>query len=135
MALGVFIAIAGISSLSVLTSDKPKLVNTNSTPQEQGSPSPENENIKVIELVATDYKFTPDTIRLSEGEEVKVVLKNQGTHPHNWVVSDLDISTKTINPGREDSVIIKAEKAGEYTFFCSVGNHRQLGMEGELFIQ
>lgn len=93
--------------------------------------SPERE----IVVSGGEYSFSPASISLTQGETVKVTFKNTGGLPHNFVITELGISTKTISGGQEDSVTFTVEKTGTYGFFCSVGNHRQLGMEGEVSIK
>lgn len=95
------------------------------------SASPEKE----IVVSGDEYSFSPTSISLTQGETVKVTFKNTGGLPHNFVITELGISTKTIPGGQEDSVTFTVEKTGMYAFFCSVGNHRQLGMEGEVSIK
>lgn len=95
------------------------------------SASPEKE----IVVSGDEYSFSPASISLTKGETVKLTFKNTGGLPHNFVITELGVSTKTIHGGQEDSVTFTVEKTGTYTFFCSVGNHKQLGMEGEVSIK
>lgn len=87
---------------------------------------------KEIVVSGGEYSFSPASISLTQGETVKVTFKNTGGLPHNFVITELGISTKTIPGGQEDSVTFTVEKTGIYTFFCSVGDHQQRGMEGEI---
>lgn len=66
------------------------------------------------------------------GEEVTLVYKNTGKLPHDLVINELNVKTNVIAGGKEDSVAFTPEKSGTFTFYCSVGNHRQLGMEGSV---
>lgn len=113
---------------------------TKSTPtvQEETPPAPptvtEGE-VREIMVEGDEYSFSPEMIELVAGETVKITFKNTGNLPHNLVITELGVSTKTIPGGAEDSVTVTADKTGMYTFFCSVGNHRQLGMEGKVEIK
>lgn len=52
-----------------------------------------------VDVVAEDNAFSPEVIRAEPGEEVTVEVVNQGGSPHNFVVSEIDVSTGTIEPG------------------------------------
>ncbi len=88
-----------------------------------------------IDVTADEYSFTPSSINLKAGDEVKITFKNAGRLPHNLVIDELKASSRTIGGGQEDTITVKADKTGTYTFYCSVGNHRQLGMEGTVFVK
>ena len=62
-------------------------------------------------------------------------MANPSDTPHN-VVIDTDGATagETVGKG-EDSVASADLKAGEYTYYCAVGNHRSAGMEGTLTVE
>lgn len=90
------------------------------------------EGVREITVSGDEYSFSPNSLALTAGEQVKVTFKNTGNLPHNFVITELGVSTKTIPGGQEDSVTFTVDKSGTYAFFCSVGDHRQRGMEGEL---
>jgi uncharacterized cupredoxin-like copper-binding protein len=49
------------------------------------------------------------------------------------VIDELNVATKQISEGGTDSVTftVPASAAGKsFEFYCSVGNHRQMGMVG-----
>lgn len=102
------------------------------TASPQGEEVQDEEGIKVINVSGNEFAFNPSTITVDEGEAVKIVFKNDGKFPHNWVVEGLGIMTKTINPGQTDAVEFTAPSAGTYVTFCSVGQHRANGMTGTL---
>ncbi len=91
--------------------------------------------VREIMVSGNEYKFSPATISLTKGETVKILFRNMGKLPHNLTVTELGVSTKTIPAGAEDSVTVTADKTGMYSFFCSVSNHRQLGMEGKVEVK
>ncbi len=55
--------------------------------------------------------------------------------PHAFEVegNGVEEETETITAG-EASVTVDLE-AGEYTYYCPVGQHRQAGMEGKLTVE
>jgi len=88
-----------------------------------------------IAVEGNEFKFTPSSITVKQGEKVKLTFKNAGKYPHNFVIADLDVSTETIQPGEETTVEFTPEKTGEFRFICSVGDHEEQGMRGSLIIE
>ena len=69
------------------------------------------------------------------GQTIKVKLTNNGKVPHDFVIDELDINSGLIAPGDSEIIsITSGQLANTYYFYCSVGNHRGLGMFGK-FIQ
>jgi len=103
-----------------------------------GVPSSEEEGMgeaREIEVEGSEFSFSPSSITFAQGEKVRLTFKNTGKNPHNFVIDELGVSTKTIPGGGSDTVEFTAGKSGTFTFYCAVGNHRQQGMEGELNVQ
>ncbi len=93
---------------------------------------------KEITVSGTEYSFSPDTIRVQPGQEVRVTFENTGSIGHDFVVEGLDVGTEVIEPGNTDSVTFTApSSSGEYpmTFLCSVPGHQEAGMEGTLIVE
>lgn len=73
-----------------------------------------------IEL--SESSFTPG--------EYTIEVVNEGNATHDLVVErdGADVAASdTINPGESTTLTVTLE-AGEYVFYCSVGNHRAMGM-------
>ena len=90
-----------------------------------------------ITVIADEYSFDPETIVLSGGGELTIELENQGTLAHNLRVFDggSDIGgTPTFPGGEKRSGTVELEP-GEYELICTVGDHADLGMTGELTVR
>ncbi len=72
-----------------------------------------------IAVVASDWKFTPDTIQLHVGQESTLHLTStQGVH---GLQSDaLGIPLTTIAPGSPTNVKVTPSKAGKYVLHCAI---------------
>ncbi|HUR14141.1 MAG TPA: cupredoxin domain-containing protein [Mycobacteriales bacterium] len=88
-----------------------------------------------IEVEATDYAFTGlEGFTAKAGEKIEFKLENKGKVSHNLEI--LDAAGKeigevdTVAPGEKGEAIIELEKAGTYTFICSIGTHEEQGMKG-----
>ena len=88
--------------------------------------------VREITIEAEEYSFSTEGISVKKGEKVRLTLVNNGRMSHDFVVDDTDIATSLAGPGKSVSVEFTIEEAGSYTFYCSVGNHRAMGMEGTL---
>src|SRR3989344_8485065 len=92
------------------------------------------EGVKTFELNAENFKFSKTEIRVKQGDRVKIVFEvNQGTH--DWVIDEFETRTNQISEGQTDSVEFAADKIGTFEYYCSVGQHRQMGMIGKLIVE
>lgn len=53
-----------------------------------------------VKVVASDNDFEPATLELDAGAEVTVEVYNDGEAAHNFVISQVDLSTGTIEAGQ-----------------------------------
>ena len=107
-------------------------------PSETGNESEtiqSTEEVRDITVEGSEFSYNPTSIDLAKGESVRLTFKNVGTVPHNLVIDELGVTTKTIDPGESDTVEFTATDSGSYTFYCSVDSHRARGMEGELMVE
>lgn len=108
---------------------------TNET-QEQGVVEEDGEPITEIEVSGKEFSFSPSTISVKRGDKVRIVFKNVGKMTHNFVVEELDIRTSEIAPGETDTIEFTVPDDGSsLTYYCSVGSHRVLGMEGKFSVE
>jgi plastocyanin len=78
-------------------------------------------------------EFDPEALTAPAGE-VTFNYDNPAQVPHAFEIDGVDGSaTDTVTAGSA-SVTVSLE-AGEYTFFCPVGSHRDAGMEGTLTVE
>ena len=95
----------------------------------------EEGEVREIEVSGDEYAYTPSSISVKKGEKVRITFTNNGNLPHNLVIDELALSTKTIVSGKSDMIEFTAEGDADLEFYCSIGNHRNLGMQGELKIE
>jgi len=90
--------------------------------------------VKEFTIEAKKFTFSLSEIKVKKGEVVKITLKNtEGIH--NWKLDELSAGTKTLQAGQEETIELVAGKTGEFEYYCSIGNHRQLGMVGTLTVE
>lgn len=82
--------------------------------------------------------FDPATLEVASGASVTLTLTNAEPLPlvpHNWVLEGVEgAATDAVGPGESGSITFTAPAPGEYTYFCSVGDHRDRGMVGTLTV-
>ena len=147
--LGVAI-IVGITLLVVLPGDDETADETNENTnteivEEPAEEITENINTETTEAVEADmqtfeiagenYAFSQTEIRVQQGSTVKIILSStEGIH--DWVVDGLDLATtRVVGGGDSTEIEFTADTPGTYEYYCSVGNHRELGMVGNLIVE
>ncbi len=88
-----------------------------------------------ITVTGNEFTFSPSTITVQAGESIFLIFNNTGSATHNLTIQELGVETRTIGGGQTDTIEFVAEEATTLSFHCSVGNHRDLGMEGELIVE
>lgn len=105
--------------------------------KEESSPSgtmKSNEGAKTISVSGQNFSFSPNTITVKKGETVTLEFKSAGGF-HNFVVDELNVRTPVIESGKTATVTFTPTKVGTFEFYCSVGNHRAMGMKGTLVVE
>ena len=99
-----------------------------SEPETPSASTPPAVDATVIAVSAVDFSYELSETPSAAGTYT-FELTNDGSMGHNVVLEGVDgASTAIIGPGETASFTVTLE-AGDYTLFCSVGNHRAQGME------
>lgn len=81
-----------------------------------------------------NFSFEPSTMMVRKGDKVRVVFKNiEGFH--DFTIDEFSVASKRINTGEQEMVEFIADKTGSFEYYCSVGNHRAMGMKGTLIVE
>ncbi|OHA18081.1 MAG: hypothetical protein A2836_01665 [Candidatus Taylorbacteria bacterium RIFCSPHIGHO2_01_FULL_45_63] len=91
-------------------------------------------NIKEITVTGKSFAFSPAIITVKKGDTVKVTFKNSGG-THDFVIDEFGVRTKRIQGGAEETVEFTTNKTGQFEYYCSVGEHRAMGMRGTLIVE
>ena len=93
-----------------------------------------NDSVKEFNVTAKQYEFIPGEIIVNKGDRVILHLKSIDV-THGFSILDYDISEQ-LSPGQEVTVDFVADKAGEFTFFCSVPCGKgHNSMQGKLIVK
>jgi plastocyanin len=101
------------------------------TPPADNPPASE---VKTFTVTGQNFSFAPATLTVKKGDTVRIVFKNTSGF-HDLKIDEFKVATKQIQGGQEETVEFIADKAGSFEYYCSVGNHRAMGMQGTLVVQ
>jgi plastocyanin len=90
-----------------------------------------------LRVIADEYSFDPAAVVLDGGGELRIRLVNEGSLAHNLrlVRGDEDVGgTSTFAGGEAGSDTVRVTP-GRYEMVCTVGDHAELGMTGELQVK
>jgi plastocyanin len=85
-----------------------------------------------IDVTGRSFAFEPKAITATVGEEIAIALTSSDSL-HDFTIDELDAHVAA-DPGKTVIGGFRAEKAGRYTFYCSVTGHREAGMTGTLTV-
>jgi len=86
-----------------------------------------------LTLEEKNTNFATKELTVKSGN-VLVIVKNSDSSIHTFTIQELNVNVE--NPASRTSLAaFNANKAGTYTFFCSIPGHREAGMEGKITVQ
>jgi plastocyanin len=103
---------------------------------DDGDDSGGGEGAQSVDITATDFKFDPAEPKVDKTGPYTFNLRNDGEAPHALEVEGPggEVKTGEVQPGETAAVEVDLSEPGEYTMYCPVGNHRQMGMEGKVVV-
>jgi plastocyanin len=116
-------SIAGPDNLALNSGSKEEIVTTD-----------EENGVNIVNVEGGSFYFKPNVITVKKGETVTIVL-NSVDMMHDLVIDGLNVRTEIAKSGETAEVEFTASEAGEFEFYCSVGNHRANGMTGTLIVE
>jgi plastocyanin len=149
--VGLVIIIGGIVVMNSMSSTPAVVSNESGTITEDMASQPEviptdvavgtstadtsaSSSVKAFTVNSNNFKFAPTTIKVKKGDTVRITLNNTGGI-HDLVIDEFDVRTKQLPNAGTDTVEFVADKVGTFEYYCSVGNHRQMGMVGTLTVE
>jgi plastocyanin len=90
-----------------------------------------------LRVTAKEYSFDPARVVVEGRGQVRIELKNAGSLAHNLRLtrggSEVG-GTPTFRGDRTESGRVRV-RPGTYRFLCTVGDHAELGMRGEMEVK
>jgi plastocyanin len=82
-----------------------------------------------VEIEASDFAFTPTTLRGTPGQHLRIAIENAASIDHNFSLDEQGIQ-QDITPGGRATVEVTFPASGVLRFFCAL--HAGRGMNGRL---
>ena len=93
-----------------------------------------------VTIREVDFRLEPSSFTATAGEVIHFTITNAGTRPHNLEVEleSANIEKKlfdtNLQPGETRSADFTFTQAGTWEMYCPVGNHKDMGMEGDITV-
>jgi uncharacterized cupredoxin-like copper-binding protein len=92
-----------------------------------------------VEIVATEMRFNPNRIDARVGQPVLITIVNKGNERHDLAFPAIEMphlqGVETLTePGQSTRLTMTFDKAGTYTFQCTIPGHAASGMTGAVFV-
>lgn len=84
-------------------------------------------------ITARNFAFTPSTMTVKKGDVVTITLVN-GDGFHDFVLEAFDVRSSRLQTDASETVTFVADQTGTFEYYCSVGEHRAMGMKGTLTV-
>jgi plastocyanin len=100
-------------------------------------PLPVVRPVQVVRVAAPGgLLFEPATVEIRAGRLTQFVLSNEDAQEHTFVISELAVVMLAGAGQRVTSTVaVDRGNTGRFAYFCSIGGHRQAGMEGTITVR
>ncbi|MGH6850750.1 MAG: cupredoxin domain-containing protein [Methylocella sp.] len=88
-----------------------------------------------VRIVATEFRFSPGTVRLAARRAVTLVLDNSGAETEHGLFVPAFGFRLQAKAGEIARKSFMFGKPGEYEFICDLPGHRDAGMKGTLIVR
>ena len=98
--------------------------------------------------------YTPKTLEVKRGEQIKFVISNDGALAHEFVLADEkdnlkhavlmqkfpdmqhdDPNGKSLEPAAKNEILWRFSKRGTFEYSCLIPGHREAGMTGKITVK
>jgi len=92
------------------------------------------QGVKEFTVTAKNFSFTPSTIAVKQGDKIKITF-NVTEGMHDFKIDEFGAATKQSKAPATETIEFVANKIGTFEYYCSVGQHRAMGMVGKLIVE
>jgi heme/copper-type cytochrome/quinol oxidase subunit 2 len=89
---------------------------------------------RAIEMIASRFKFEPETLQVTQGDRVRLTLRSADTE-HGFTIKKMNVRVAVPKTGEPVTVEFVADRPGTYEFkcseYCGSGHGR---MKGQLVV-
>jgi len=110
-------------------------------------------NVSMIET-GNRMLFNPPVVEVKRGEQIRFVIKNDGTYDHEFMLASKadnrkhaevmnkypemehdDPNAKRLSPFGSGELVWRFTKRGEFEFACLIPGHLEAGMHGKVIVK
>ncbi|MGI8588143.1 MAG: cupredoxin domain-containing protein [Chloroflexia bacterium] len=94
-----------------------------------------------VTITATEFKLTPGTVTVPQGQAVQFTVTNSGAAEHNFKVEQPDrhieqtLFSTNLKPGETRTASFTFPVAGDWEMYCPVDSHEAMGMKGTIHVE
>ncbi|WP_206885494.1 cupredoxin domain-containing protein [Alicyclobacillus mali (ex Roth et al. 2021)] len=85
-----------------------------------------------IQVTLRDGGIEPREIDVTQGATVDIVVRNEGSQIHNFVVPDFYVFTQNLQPGETVTVSFVPDKTGNFRYYSDRDGIPEVGMQGTM---
>jgi uncharacterized cupredoxin-like copper-binding protein len=119
-----------------------------------GKPGDPKKPAREIVVLMSEMDYSPSTIEIKRGEQIRFVVRNVGTEAHEFLLATTAENLKhgeamKKNPGmahdepnglrldakKSGEILWKFTNAGTFEYSCLIPNHREYGMTGRVVVK
>lgn len=91
---------------------------------------------ELIALTPEQGNWQPLEIRVSQGEDVRILLRNADVVTHSFVVPELDIHVNELKAGHSKIIEFTPQEKGEFSYLCTIWcSPRHPEMVGKIIVE
>ena len=136
--IGGFVLIVNSMQNTQITPTQPTVIETPTVPvaptESASLMQSSNDLIKTVEVESGSYYYKPNAITVKKDERVKIVMHSVSMM-HDFNIDELNVKIPIVKNGDTSTVEFIADKVGTFEYYCSIGQHRQLGQVGKLIVE
>jgi plastocyanin len=104
----------------------------------EGSDNGGGEVLQTVSVSATEFALNPATVTLPQAGTYEFNVTNDGQITHALEIEEegggAEAETDDIGPGESKTLRFTFSADGSYEMYCPIGNHKAMGMEGEVIV-
>jgi plastocyanin len=135
VALGLLTACGGTSDAASSSSTSSSTSSSSASSPAAGGSSSAAGQAQTLTVTEVGFDIQLESSDLPAGDYT-ITVKNEGDATHDLVVEQdgKDVAkSDTLGPG-DSATFTVTLKPGQYVFYCSIGNHRAMGMETDVTV-
>lgn len=88
-----------------------------------------------VTVTMTEYRFKLSRSSFPAGSTVIFTVRNKGDELHDFYIQQLNKRTRYLKSGKSATLKVTFKKKGSYQYLCTVGEHAQRGMIGQIRVK